>query len=65
MRQSLNLEVNGKLYRATVLQVQERDPDGSPRTFRLLREDESVDVTSGKEAFWVVFAPPEMSQRLS
>lgn len=54
--------VNGERYPATVLQAIEHDEDGTPRTFRLLHDDESVHLDGG-EKFWVVFAPPAMSRR--
>lgn len=44
----------GLKFHAVVLQTVERDEDGSPRLFRLLRDDESVHLEGGEE-FWVVY----------
>ena len=60
--------IQGTVYRATVLQVIECDNDGTPRTFRLLRDDESVDLTETPEeqrAFEVVFARADLQRRLN
>lgn len=57
-----NIVIGADRYVATVLQVVEKDPDGSPRTFRLMREDESINI-QGDEEFFVVFAREEMSKR--
>ena len=49
--------IAGRDYELVVLHVVERDPDGSPRVFRLVRDDEEVNVSSGMEAFvtaWVI-----------
>ena len=54
--------VGGERWGATVLQVVDRDPDGSPRTLRLLRDDESVKVEGGEE-FFVVYASPALRKR--
>lgn len=50
-------------HRATVLHVIERDSDGTPRLFRLVRDDESVDISSGKEAFEIVYARIDLQKR--
>lgn len=58
--------IGEEVFRQTVLQVMERDPDGTPRTFRLLREDESVDLEKTPEhqrAFEIVFARADMQRR--
>lgn len=54
--------IGGEIHVATVLQVTEFDDDGSPRSFRLMRDDERVRIEGG-ENFWVVYAPREMSAR--
>ncbi len=56
------IDGTNKVYRATVLQITERDPDGTPRAFRLLRDDESVHLQGG-EAFEVVFARADLQER--
>lgn len=59
-------KIQGSVYRATVLQVMERDNDGTPRTFRLLRDDESVNLEEtpeGQRAFEVVFARVDLQRR--
>ncbi len=53
---------HGVKFHAVVLQVVEEDPDGSPRTFRLLRDDESVKLEGG-EKFWVVYGPEELKKK--
>lgn len=54
--------INGERWPVAVLVVTEFDPDGSPRAFRLLRDDESVHIEGG-ENFWTVYAPPNMTKR--
>lgn len=59
-------DADGKPYRPTVLQVIERDEDGTPRVFRLLRDDEEVDLKStppSQRAFEVVFAREDLQKR--
>lgn len=51
-----------KIY-AVVLRVIGWDDDKSPRRFELVRDDETVDVSSGKEQFWIVYADKKMSKR--
>ena len=63
-RPSVIQVAGGKKLHCTVLKVLERNEDGSPRTFELLRDDESTDVEEGT-AFWIVYAPAEMKARRS
>lgn len=56
------LQIGDEVYVATVLKVTGKDPDGSPRVFELLREDESVSLAGG-EQFFVVYALASMSRR--
>jgi len=48
--------IKGQKYIATVFHIIEKDSDGTPRLFRLVRDDEKVDVRSGKEQFEIMFA---------
>ena len=57
------MDIAGKEFVPTVLHVVEKHSDGSPKRFELVRHDESVDVRSGTEQFWIVYAPPAMSRR--
>lgn len=60
------LKHQGRHYRATVLRVLTTDSDGTPRTFELVRDDETVDLAALSEAqrtFWVMFAPVELQTR--
>lgn len=57
-RQPTNIQINSEPYKATVLLVTKK-VNGQAREFRLVGEDESVDVTNSPE-FWVVFAPEAM-----
>lgn len=63
-RPSVIQVAGGKKLHLTVLKVLERNPDGSPRTFELLRDDESTNIEGG-ENFWLVYAPAEMRARRS
>lgn len=54
--------IQGKLYRATVLVVTEKDSDGTARAFRLLRDDEAIKVHDGM-AFEIVFARADLQKR--
>ena len=56
------MHVAVRRYRALVLKVEERDPDGTPRVCRLLRDDESTHLEGG-EHFWIVYAPDGLTQR--
>lgn len=47
--------LGGEAHVATVFQVIGWDDDGSPREFRLLRDDERVTL-NGDEQFYVVYA---------
>lgn len=56
----------GQHYHATVLRVLTSDIDGTPRTFELVRDDETVDLTTlpyRRREFWVMFAPVELQTR--
>lgn len=52
----------GVKFHAVVLQVIERDETGEPRTFRLLRDHESVHIEGGEE-FYVVYGPRCLSEK--
>lgn len=52
----------GVKFYITLLKVLTTDPDGSPRTFELLRDDESTRVDGG-ESFFTVYAPDVMRGR--
>jgi len=50
------IQTGGEKFISTVLQVIEKDELGRPKTFRLLRDDETVNLEGG-EQFFVVYAP--------
>jgi len=52
----------GVKFHAVVLQVIERDEGGAPRTFRVLRDNESVHLEGGEE-FFVVYGPRVLSEK--
>lgn len=54
----IQLPNNVKFY-PVVLQVVEKDEDGSPRMMRLLKDTESVKIEGGEE-FWIVYGPDEL-----
>lgn len=53
------LKFKGEKYAATVMQVMERDPDGKPRTLRLLYPEEKVSTLNEPE-FIVGFVKPKV-----
>lgn len=57
-----SIKVNGQVFEATVLKVTGRDPDGTPRTFEIMKPNESTKVEEGM-AFFVVYAIPEINKR--
>ncbi len=57
-KRPVRIVVQGEHYVAAVLKVTERDSSG-PRTFRLLRDDETTTVEGGEE-FWVVYAAEDL-----
>lgn len=53
-------------YHAAVLKVVGKDPDGQPRTFELVREDEETQLSADPASpsqFWIVYAPRALSER--
>lgn len=56
------IEVRGERFTATVLQVMTIEVDGSPRTLKLLHDDETVDVKGG-EQFFIVYASDALRRR--
>jgi hypothetical protein len=52
---------NGAEYKAAVLLVTGRDPNGKPRECRFVHEDESVTLAGGEE-FVVVYAPVKVME---
>lgn len=56
----IQLPGNVKFY-PVVLQVIDRDDDGRPRTFQVLRDDEKVKLVGGEE-FFVVYGVKELSE---
>ena len=53
---------DGQVFTTTVLKVLTRDDDGSPRTFQLLRDDESTEVAEG-DAFEIVYSRRELHEK--
>jgi len=54
--------IQGKPYKPLVLEVIEKDPDGTPRVFKALYDDETVPTRDGME-FHVVFARTNLRTR--
>jgi len=60
------VEIVGDRFVACVLRVTEFDADGSPRAFRLLRDDETATLSRDDDQdnhFWIVYAPEKMPKR--
>lgn len=55
--------VAGERWPTHVLRVVERDSDGNPRTFRVLRDDETAELSDdpGQNMFFVIYGPPGMT----
>jgi hypothetical protein len=49
MMSEKTLQIQGSKYVAAVMQVMETDPDGKPRTLRLVYPDEKVSVENEPE----------------
>lgn len=58
-----NRTISGKTYVPVVLKVIGSDGEG-PRTFQLLRDDETMNLEGG-EQFWIAYVFEDVLRRLS